>query len=205
MRLIEAGLKPIVLERGKDVKARRRDLVKIIREAEVNPDSNYCFGEGGAGTYSDGKLYTRSKKKGDVRKILHTLVGFGATHQILVDAHPHIGTNKLPSIIERIREKIIACGEEVHFEQRVTDFIIKKNAIKGVKTADNTVWNADALILATGHSARDIFKLLQQKNILIEANTYLLLLIVLYAKLMVEECIAFVCAQVELLRLALLL
>lgn len=174
LRLIEAGLKPIVLERGKNVKARRRDLVKIIREAEVNPDSNYCFGEGGAGTYSDGKLYTRSKKKGDVRKILHTLVGFGATPQILVDAHPHIGTNKLPSIIERIREKIIECGGEVHFEQRVTDFIIKNKAIKGIKTANNSIWNADALILATGHSARDIFQLLHQKNILIEAKPFAL-------------------------------
>lgn len=174
LRLIEGGLKPIILERGKDVKARRKDLVAIIRHAEVNPDSNYCFGEGGAGTYSDGKLYTRSKKKGDVNRILNILVGFGATDQILVEAHPHIGTNKLPSIITAIREKIIACGGEIYFETRVTDILIKNNAIQGVKTLNGTTFNAKQLILATGHSARDIFELLQQKNIVIEAKAFAL-------------------------------
>ncbi|MGB1315558.1 MAG: NAD(P)/FAD-dependent oxidoreductase [Chitinophagales bacterium] len=174
LRLIEGGLKPIVLERGKDVKARRRDLVSIIREAEVNPDSNYCFGEGGAGTYSDGKLYTRSKKKGDVRKILNLFVGFGATDQILVEAHPHIGTNKLPSIISAMREKIIEHGGEVHFNTKVIDFKIKNNAFEGVKTKNGTSFNAKNMILATGHSARDIFELLYFKGIEIEAKPFAL-------------------------------
>lgn len=174
LRLIEGGMKPIIIERGKDVKARRRDLVSIIRAGEVNPDSNYCFGEGGAGTYSDGKLYTRSKKKGDVKKILNLLVGFGATDQILVEAHPHIGTNKLPSIIADIREKILECGGEIHFDTRVTDFIIKNKVINGIKTKNGDVFNASDVILATGHSARDIFELLYFKGIKIEAKAFAL-------------------------------
>lgn len=174
LRLIEGGLKPIVIERGKDVKARRRDLVSIIRNAEVNPDSNYCFGEGGAGTYSDGKLYTRSKKKGDVKKILNLLVGFGATDQILVEAHPHIGTNKLPSIIADIREKILECGGEIHFETRLTDIIIKNKVVEGIKTKNRGIFNASDVILATGHSARDIFELLYFKGVSIEAKPFAL-------------------------------
>ena len=174
LRLLENGMKPIVLERGKDVKERRRDLVSIIRESEVNPDSNYCFGEGGAGTYSDGKLYTRSKKKGDVNKILNLLVGFGATPEILVEAHPHIGTNKLPSIIADIRECILEHGGEIHFETRVVDFIIKDKEIKGVRTKNGDVFNADHVILATGHSARDIFEVLYYKGVKIEAKPFAL-------------------------------
>ena len=132
LQLIELGLKPIVLERGKDVRGRRRDLKAINVDHIVNEDSNYCFGEGGAGTYSDGKLYTRSKKRGDVDRILALLVGFGATPEIMVEAHPHIGTNKLPQIIQDIREKIIACGGQVLFETRVTDFVVKNNEMQGV-------------------------------------------------------------------------
>ena len=174
LRLIELGLKPILLERGKNVRERRRDLAKINRDGEVNPESNYCFGEGGAGTYSDGKLYTRSSKRGDINRILHRLVKHGATPEILIDTHPHIGTNHLPNIIQNIREEIIACGGEVHFNKKVTRFLIADNKLKGVECADNIKFEADALILATGHSARDIFELLHQQNILIEAKPFAL-------------------------------
>ena len=174
LQLIELGLKPIVLERGKDVRGRRRDLKAINVDGIVNVDSNYCFGEGGAGTYSDGKLYTRSKKRGDVDRILELLVGFGATPDILVEAHPHIGTNKLPQIIQDIREKIIACGGQVLFETRVTDFVVKNNEMQGVVVQNGTVISANKVILATGHSARDIFELLHKKNILIEAKPFAL-------------------------------
>ena len=172
--LIEQGIKPIVLERGKDVRARRRDLAAINKQGVVNPESNYCFGEGGAGTYSDGKLYTRSTKRGDVYKILSTLVHFGADEKILYEAHPHIGTNKLPHIITSIRNKIIECGGEVLFEKKVVDFIIEKDSIKGIGVADGGTINADAVILATGHSARDIFELLHSKKILIESKPFAL-------------------------------
>jgi uncharacterized protein len=174
LQLIELGLKPIVIERGKDVRGRRRDLKAINRDHIVHEDSNYCFGEGGAGTYSDGKLYTRSKKRGDVDRILKLLVGFGASDDILIEAHPHIGTNKLPQIIQDIREKIRACGGVVHFETRVTDFIIKSNTIRGIVTQSGEIIEADAVILATGHSARDIFELLHQKSVLIEAKPFAL-------------------------------
>jgi len=174
LQLIELGLKPIVLERGKDVRGRRRDLKAINVDGIVNEDSNYCFGEGGAGTYSDGKLYTRSKKRGDVDRILELLVGFGATPDILVEAHPHIGTNKLPQIIQDIREKIIACGGQVLFETRVTDFVLKNNQMQGVVVQNGTVISSNKVILATGHSARDIFELLHNKNILIEAKPFAL-------------------------------
>jgi len=174
LRLIEHGIKPIVLERGKDVRARRRDLAAINKEGVVNPESNYCFGEGGAGTYSDGKLYTRSTKRGDVNRILSILVHFGAAEKILYEAHPHIGTNKLPHIITAIREKIIACGGEVLFEKKVVDFVIKNNEAKGVTTASGETIEADAIVLATGHSARDIFTLLHHKKILIEAKPFAL-------------------------------
>ena len=174
LQLIELGLKPIVVERGKDVRGRRRDLKAINVDHLVNEDSNYCFGEGGAGTYSDGKLYTRSKKRGDVDRILQLLVGFGASSDILVEAHPHIGTNKLPQIIQDIREKIIECGGQVLFETRVTDFVIKNNEIHGIITQKGDAISANKVILATGHSARDIFELLDRKKIFIEAKPFAL-------------------------------
>lgn len=172
LQLIESGLKPLILERGKDVKARRRDLKTLNIDHLVNPESNYCFGEGGAGTYSDGKLYTRSKKRGDVDRILKLLVGFGATEEILIDAHPHIGTNKLPKIIEQIREQIIASGGEVHFNTKVIGLIIKNNKIEGVETQNGDKILAQNVILATGHSARDVFEFLNQQKVLIEAKSF---------------------------------
>ncbi|WGH75259.1 FAD-binding protein [Tenacibaculum tangerinum] len=172
LRCIELGYKPIVLERGKNVQDRRRDLRAINQFHEVNPDSNYCFGEGGAGTYSDGKLYTRSLKRGDVRKIFENLVYHGATDQILVDAHPHIGTNKLPKIIQNIRETILKHGGEVHFETRVTDFIVKNNKLQAIQLQNGTEMAVNAVILATGHSARDIYELLHKKDILLKAKSF---------------------------------
>lgn len=174
LQLIEAGIKPILLERGKDVRARRRDLALLNKDGEVNPDSNYCFGEGGAGTYSDGKLYTRSNKRGDIDRILHLFVHFGATEKILYESHPHIGTNKLPQIITAMREQILKAGGQFLFEKKVTDLIIKNNEINSVKTGDGNVFHADAFILATGHSARDIFELLHHKKITIEAKPFAL-------------------------------
>ena len=172
LQLIELGLKPIVLERGKDVRGRRRDLKAINLEHIVNEDSNYCFGEGGAGTYSDGKLYTRSKKRGDVTRILELLVAFGAAEDILIEAHPHIGTNKLPQIIQDIREKILECGGQVLFETRVTDIVIKSNEVQGVITQSGKTITANKIILATGHSARDIFELLHSKQVFLEAKPF---------------------------------
>ncbi|MCG7501863.1 FAD-binding protein [Tenacibaculum sp. Mcav3-52] len=172
LRCIELGYKPIVLERGKNVQDRRRDLRAINQFHEVNPDSNYCFGEGGAGTYSDGKLYTRSLKRGDVRKIFENLVYHGATDQILVDAHPHIGTNKLPKIIQNIRETILKHGGEVHFETRVTDFIVKNNKLQAIQLQNGTEMSVNAVVLATGHSARDIYELLHKKDILLKAKSF---------------------------------
>lgn len=174
LQLIELGLKPIVLERGKDVQERRRDLKAINRDHIVDEDSNYCYGEGGAGTYSDGKLYTRSKKRGDVDRILELFVAFGASDDILVEAHPHIGTNKLPKIIKSIREKIIEFGGKVLFDTRVTDIILKNNEVQGVETQNGDIINAQKIILATGHSARDIFELLDRKKIFIEAKPFAL-------------------------------
>jgi uncharacterized protein len=174
LKLIEEGIKPILLERGKDVRARRRDLAVLNKEGIINPESNYCFGEGGAGTYSDGKLYTRSTKRGDINRILNLFVRFGAEENILYDAHPHIGTNKLPQIITAIRELINNCGGSFLFEKKVVDFILKGDIIKNVKTADGNIFEADAVILATGHSARDIFHLLNDKKILIESKPFAL-------------------------------
>ncbi|MFN4146768.1 MAG: FAD-dependent protein [Runella sp.] len=169
IRLIELGYKPIVLERGKDVRARRRDLAALNKDHVVNADSNYCFGEGGAGTYSDGKLYTRSNKRGDVRRMLEIMVAHGATEQILYDAHPHIGTNKLPPLIAAMRESILSVGGEVHFETKVVDFI---ENFRGVTTADGREFIGIGVILATGHSARDIFELCQRKDVLLEAKPF---------------------------------
>lgn len=174
LRCIELGLKPIILERGKDVKQRRRDLAAINKEGLVNPESNYCFGEGGAGTYSDGKLYTRSNKRGDVNQVLKILVAHGANADILIDARPHIGTNKLPQIISSIRESILNAGGEVHFNCKVTGFIIQSGMLKGVETQSGLEFLADSLILATGHSAHDIPYLLHKQNILIESKPFAL-------------------------------
>lgn len=172
LRLIELGVKPIVLERGKDVRARRRDLAAINKDHIVNAESNYCFGEGGAGTYSDGKLYTRSKKRGDIRRILELLVQNGATEKILSDAHPHIGTNKLPQVVQAIREQILKFGGEIHFDTKVTGFILENHELKGVITEGGKELTGLGVILATGHSARDIFELLHKKDIQIEAKPF---------------------------------
>lgn len=174
LRLLEHGIKPVILERGNDVRARRRDLAAINKDHIVNPDSNYCFGEGGAGTYSDGKLYTRSKKRGDVTRILEILVAHGAKEEILFDSHPHIGTNKLPNLITEIRESILAAGGEIHFNTKVADFILKDGEIQGVITQTGDSIKGEAVILATGHSARDIFELLHRRKILIEAKPFAL-------------------------------
>lgn len=174
LRAIELGVKPIILERGKDVRDRRRDLAAITKFNIVNPDSNYCFGEGGAGTYSDGKLYTRSKKRGDVRRIMEILVAHGATEEILIDAHPHIGTNKLPKLVAELRKSILDAGGEIYFNCRVEDFIIEANELKGVVTQGGDKIKGLGVILATGHSARDIFQLLHKRNILIEAKPFAL-------------------------------
>lgn len=170
LKLIESGIKPIILERGKDVRARRRDLALLNKEGEINPESNYCFGEGGAGTYSDGKLYTRSSKRGDVNRILNLFVHFGAEEKILYESHPHIGTNKLPQIITAMRKKIVDCGGGFLFDKKVNDFIINNGNIVSVKTTDGNSFEANAIILATGHSARDIFQLLHSKKIFIETK-----------------------------------
>lgn len=174
LQFIELGIKPIILERGKDVKSRRRDLAVLNKEGVVNPESNYCFGEGGAGTYSDGKLYTRSNKRGDINRILQLFVKFGAGSHILYESHPHIGTNKLPQIIAAMRQLIIDCGGEVLFEKKVVKFNLNNQEIESVSTADGHSFKAAAYLLATGHSARDIFALLKAQNILIEAKPFAL-------------------------------
>jgi len=174
LRLIEMGVKPIIFERGNDVQKRRRDLAAINKEHIVNPESNYCFGEGGAGTYSDGKLYTRSKKRGDINRVLEILVAHGAKDEILYDAHPHIGTNKLPKLIEQIRATILNAGGEIHFGTKVVDLIVSTDVIKGVVTSGGIRHEAEGVILATGHSARDIFEMLHHKKILIEAKPFAL-------------------------------
>jgi len=174
LKLIEQGIQPVILERGKNVRDRRRDLATLNKDGIINPESNYCFGEGGAGTYSDGKLYTRSHKRGDINRILHLLYQFGAAENILYEAHPHIGTNKLPQIITAMRQQITGSGGIFLFEKKCIDFILANNIIKGVKTADGALFEGNAVILATGHSARDIFQLLAHKKILIEAKPFAL-------------------------------
>ncbi len=172
LELIELGLKPVIFDRGKDVRSRRPDLRAIQKFSIVNPDSNYCFGEGGAGTYSDGKLYTRSHKRGDIHKALKIFVEHGANSDILIDAHPHIGSNKLPLVVQNIRETILHYGGEVNFNSRLTDFIISDNIMKGIIINDTDEFFADSVILSTGHSARDIFYLLKKKNIRIESKPF---------------------------------
>ncbi|MBL7925227.1 MAG: FAD-binding protein [Bacteroidia bacterium] len=179
LRLIELGYKPVLIERGKDVRSRRRDLAAISRQGEVNPDSNYCFGEGGAGTYSDGKLYTRSDKRGNVQKMLDTFVYFGAPPDIRIDAHPHIGTNKLPGIVTAMRERIEACGGEVHFQTRLESLHILGGEIRGARVKSTGggaeyILEGKALLLATGHSARDVFRLLQAQGVQLEAKDFAL-------------------------------
>lgn len=187
LRLIELGFKPVVIERGKDVRSRRRDLAAINKEHIVNPDSNYCFGEGGAGTYSDGKLYTRSKKRGDVKRILEILVAHGATTDILIEAHPHIGTNKLPKIVTDLRESIIQAGGIVIFDTRVTDLIIHNETIEGIITHTGDRITGLGVILATGHSARDIFHLLDQKKIIIAPKPFALGVRVEHAQQLIDK------------------
>lgn len=169
LRLIESGIKPIIVERGKNVRDRKRDAALISRNHIVNPESNYCFGEGGAGAYSDGKLYTRSKKRGNVDKILNVFCQHGADTSILIDAHPHIGTDKLPGIIERMREQIIASGGEVHFETRMDELILENNIVEGIRTNKGEVLDGQ-VILATGHSARDVYYMLHRQGVKIEAK-----------------------------------
>ncbi len=174
LELLEHGIQPIIFDRGKDVRTRRRDLRAIQQFGVVHPHSNYCFGEGGAGTYSDGKLYTRSHKRGDIYKVLKLLVEHGADTAILADAHPHIGSNKLPNVVANIRASILHYGGEVHFDSHVTDFIVKNGKMRGVIVNNATEHQADAVIVATGHSARDIYYLLHQKGIYIEAKPFAL-------------------------------
>ena len=169
LRLIELGIKPVVLERGKDVMKRRVDASRIQREGIVDPESNYCFGEGGAGAYSDGKLYTRSKKRGSVNRILGIFVQHGAREDILIDAHPHIGSDKLPGVIKAMRETILCCGGEVHFETRVTGLIVEDGTVTGVETAGGESFSGP-VILATGHSARDVYQMLHDSDITVEAK-----------------------------------
>ncbi|GBD90160.1 hypothetical protein BMS3Abin04_00876 [bacterium BMS3Abin04] len=172
LRAVELDIKPVILERGKDVKSRRFDLKSIMQAGEVNPDSNYCFGEGGAGTYSDGKLYTRSNKRGNVKRILDILIYHGADEDIKVDSHPHIGSNKLPKIIQAIRETILKCNGEFHFNSKVTDFIITNNKIQGVVVNNEKEELGNAVIVATGHSARDIYEIYKKHNLAMEAKPF---------------------------------
>ncbi len=172
LRCLELGIKPIVFERGKKVRDRRRDLAALNKEGILNEESNYCFGEGGAGTYSDGKLYTRSKKRGSVQKMLQIFIHFGADEKIGYVAHPHIGTNKLPKIIENIREHIIACGGEIHFEHKLTDLYLKENSITGFEINNASKVDCKNVVLATGHSAKDIYLLLHKKGIQLEEKDF---------------------------------
>jgi hypothetical protein len=172
LRLIELGLRPLILERGKDVSSRKIDIARISREQLVNPDSNYCFGEGGAGTYSDGKLYTRSKKRGDNLRVQELLCLHGANENIMYEAHPHLGTDKLPGIISNIRKSILDAGGLFLMENKVTDFIIEGNSIKGVITSDNKKFKSDFVILATGHSARDIYGICLNRGVELEMKPF---------------------------------
>lgn len=174
LELISQGLRPVVFDRGTDVQSRRKDLRAIQQFGIVNPDSNYCFGEGGAGTYSDGKLYTRAKKRGDIDRVLEILVAHGASREIMIDSHPHIGSNKLPKILANIRDSIINAGGEVHFNHRLTDFKSERGEIKALIFANGKEEHFDHVILATGHSARDIYELLYRKGIAIEAKPFAL-------------------------------
>jgi uncharacterized FAD-dependent dehydrogenase len=172
LQCLEKGIQPIILERGKAVEDRISDISKINKLKFINPESNYCYGEGGAGTYSDGKLYTRSTKRGNVKKVLDTFIQHGADEKIGYEAHPHIGTNKLPKIIANMRQTILDNGGEVHFNTQIVDFVIKDQKIVELISQNGTSFSCQNVILATGHSARDIFQLLHKKQILIEAKTF---------------------------------
>lgn len=172
LTLIEQGIRPVVIERGTDVNSRRKDIKKIYTEGLINPDSNYCFGEGGAGTYSDGKLYTRSTKRGNVSRILDLLIAYGAPRDIRIDTHPHLGSNVLPRIVSKIREDIISCGGEIHFETRVKSFIVEAGCMTGVELEGGQKILADAVLMATGHSARDMFHALSSSGITVEPKPF---------------------------------
>jgi uncharacterized FAD-dependent dehydrogenase len=187
LRLIELGIRPILLERGQAVKQRRRDLVDLIRNHRVDPDSNYCYGEGGAGTYSDGKLFTRAKKRGDWFKVLGWFVEHGAEPDIRLDTHPHIGTNKLPGIIEAMRERILSCGGEVHFGARVTDFLVEDGAVRGVLCGASE-YLAEHVVLATGHSARDIYSLFYERGWALERKDFALGVRIEHPQSWVDAC-----------------
>lgn len=187
LQLLEQGIQPVILERGKDVRARRRDLAILNKGGILNCESNYCFGEGGAGTYSDGKLYTRSNKRGDIDRILNLFVHFGAEEKILYEAHPHIGTNKLPQIITAMREQLMASGAQFTFEKKVTDLVLDGDKITAVQTSDGDLFKGDAVILATGHSARDIFELLHRKKIAIESKAFALGVRVEHPQMLIDQ------------------
>jgi hypothetical protein len=172
LRLIELGLRPVIIERGRDVSSRKKDIALISREQIVNPDSNYCFGEGGAGTYSDGKLYTRSKKRGDNTRVLELLCLHGANKNIMYEAHPHLGTDKLPGIITEIRKSILEAGGQFILEKKVIDFLINGDSINGVVTSDNEQFKSKHIILATGHSARDIYEICKKRGVELEMKPF---------------------------------
>ena len=174
LKLLECGLKPVIVERGKRIEDRKKDIALIARNEELNENSNWCFGEGGAGTFSDGKLYTRSNKRGNIEEVLETFVEFGADEDILIDAHAHIGTDKLSRIIKNIRNKITECGGEYHFNSKMVDLLVKDNSVYGVKLANGSTLEGKAVILACGHSARDIYKLFAEKSWLIESKPFAL-------------------------------
>lgn len=174
LKLLECGLKPVIVERGKRIEDRKKDIALIARNEELNENSNWCFGEGGAGTFSDGKLYTRSNKRGNIGEVLETFVEFGADEDILIDAHAHIGTDKLSRIIKNIRNKITECGGEYHFNSKMVDLLVKDNSVYGVKLANGSTLEGKAVILACGHSARDIYKLFAEKSWLIESKPFAL-------------------------------
>jgi len=216
LRLIELGFKPIVLERGKEISKRKKDVAILNREHLLDENSNYCFGEGGAGTFSDGKLYTRSKKRGNIRRILEILHFHGASEDILVDTQAHIGTDKLPGIIQNIRKTILNSGGEIHFETRLVDIVIKDELIKSLITDKGDKIKPQAVVLATGHSARDIYDLFQKKNVLLEFKPFAVGVRVEHPQAMIDEIyrrllmdwllklmagvfILFVCVQAELL------
>ncbi|MGC9151913.1 MAG: NAD(P)/FAD-dependent oxidoreductase [Microbacter sp.] len=172
LRLIELGLKPVILERGKEVGERKKDIAVLMRNQGLNPESNYCFGEGGAGTFSDGKLYTRSTKKGDVKRILSIFHYHGAQDEIMYEAHPHLGTDRLPVIVKNMRQTILNAGGEIHFSAKVIDLVSQQSKISGVKLADGSIRKSRAVILATGHSARDVYEMLQRHDVLLEAKGF---------------------------------
>ena len=186
LQLMERCIKPIIIERGKNVKERRRDLAAINRQLIINPESNYCFGEGGAGTYSDGKLYTRSNKRGDIKKVLDVFMQHGADERIGYEAHPHIGTNKLPAIIENMRATILQNGGEIHFNKKLTGLNIKDGKVQSLLFADGSEVSCEHVILATGHSSRDIFEMLHRQNILIEAKPFALGLRIEHPQMLID-------------------